>query len=61
MIDFMYEDPKWLHAMVKHLGDRSICEILPVFLCYENLNYDGKNPIYTEIKLGTIDLMLKVI
>jgi hypothetical protein len=61
MIEFVYENSKYMIQMARHIGDRSTCELLPLFLCYESHHYENKNPKYLEVKLKVVDEILNII
>lgn len=61
MIEFVYDNSKYMIQMAKHIGDRSTCELLPLFLCYESAHYEKKNNQYMEVKLQVIDKIIEII
>jgi hypothetical protein len=58
MIEFMFHQGYSFQKMVQYLGDRSISEVLVLFLSYENMQYGEKNPDFTELKLEMVEMML---
>jgi len=47
--------------MVEHIGERSISELIPLFLSYENKHYEERKPEYLNIKLAIVDKIISMI
>jgi serine/threonine-protein phosphatase 6 regulatory subunit 3 len=60
LIEFVYDKKGLLFQMSKHIAQRSIAELLIIFLGYEAVHYDEKNMTFLELKLQVLDCLLSI-
>ncbi len=61
LIDYIFENPIYLEKMVQHISERSISELIPLFLSYENIHYEEKRPEYLLKKLEIVERVIQSI
>jgi cell division GTPase FtsZ len=47
--------------MIRHIRERAICEITPLFMCYLPVHYEFKNSKFTNNKLEALDEVFNTI
>ncbi len=58
MIDFIYTNEEILMNMTKHLNDKSVSEILALFICYDTFQYEEEKPAYFKTKIKILDSLI---
>lgn len=44
-----------------HIGNRSISELLGLFICYESFHYEEEKPQYLSIKLEVLEKLIDIL
>lgn len=61
MIEFVYEKEGTMTNLLKHINDKSISEVLTLFMCYETFQYEEERPTFLQTKLQVVDQLLNII
>ncbi len=61
MIEFVYDNEGIMANLTKHIGNRSISELLGLFICYESFHYEDEKPQYLSIKNEVLEKLIDIL
>jgi len=61
MIEFVYDNEGIMANLTKHIGNRSISDLLGLFICYESFHYEDEKPLYLTLKLEEIENLVGIL
>ena len=61
MIEFVYEKEGTMLKILKHIYDKSLSEVLTMFICYETFHYEEERPAFLETKNRVIDQLIDIL
>jgi len=61
MIEFVYDNEGIMASLAKHIGNRSISDLLGLFICYESFHYEDEKPLYLTLKLEVIEDLVNIL
>lgn len=61
MIEFAYNNTQVLFGLVQHIGQHSISELIPMFLCYPHYLFDDGAAERLRIRLQLIEKILNTL
>jgi len=61
MIEFIYEKEGLLLRLVQHIQEKSIAELIPMFICYEAFQTSEKPQSRLEAKIKSLDNIIEAL
>ena len=61
MIEFVYDNEGIMANLAKHIENRSVSDLLRLFICYESFHYEEEKPLYLNLKLDVIENLINIL
>ena len=61
MIEFVYDNEGIMANLAKHIENRSVSDLLGLFICYESFHYEEEKPLYLNLKLEVIENLINIL
>jgi len=61
MIEFVYDNEGIMANLAKHIENRSVSDLLRLFICYESFHYEEEKPLYLNLKLEVIENLINIL
>ncbi len=61
MIEFIFEKEGLLLRLVQHIQEKSIAELIPIFICYEAFQTSEKPQSRLDAKIKSLDKVIEAL